>query len=121
MQSYISTFLLIKKKFHLFRRCQRNTDTTWKGQKAAVRLVYVKSLNKTHHYHLVLHYRDKETGLSCRCARGELWFGGKSTGLEVGGLERTSGAHELYSFGQTSLHRTQVPFLKKEGPAPHPL
>lgn len=84
--------------------------------------VYVTSLDKTDHYRLVLHYRHKETGLSCRCAREGFWFGGKSTGLEVRGLELTSGAHELHSFGQTSyLHRTQVPFLKKEGLAPHPL
>ena len=27
-----------KKKFDLFRRCQRNTDTTWKGPQAAARL-----------------------------------------------------------------------------------
>lgn len=76
--------------------------------------VYVTSLDKTDHYRLVLHYRHKETGLSCRCAREGFWFGGKSTGLEVRGLELTSGAHELHSFGQTSyLHRTQVPFLKR--------
>lgn len=86
-----------------------------------MRFVHMESPNKTDHYHPVLYYREKETGVSCRCAREGFWCGGKSTRLEVGGPELTRGAHELDNFGQTTcLHRSQAPFLKEEL-ALHPL
>lgn len=82
---------------------------------AAARLVHTESLSKPDHYHPVVYYREKEAGVSCKCAREGFWFGGKSTGLEVRGPELTRSARELDNFGQTTcLHRSQAPFLKEE-------
>lgn len=43
---------------------------------------------------LVLHYREKETGLSCKYMMEEFWedigFSGKTTGLQVVDLNPTS-------------------------------
>ena len=85
------------------------------SSEAAARLVHMESLSKPDHYHPVVYYRQKEAGVSCKCAREGFWFGGKSTRLEVGGPELTRGARELDNFGQTTcLHCSQAPFLKEE-------